>query len=118
MLNEQYGENKKVEIDGRTWYQQRAIFEVDELSNSVNIGLETLSSFELDDFRIQPLDAVVTGYVYNEWGELSAILDNNNLSTRYEYDAMGKLKSVHKETFQYGINKVSEQITKYKRASN
>ncbi|HEY9044578.1 MAG TPA: RHS repeat domain-containing protein, partial [Ohtaekwangia sp.] len=52
-----------------------------------------------DDFRVRPIDAAMTGYVYNPWGEVSHILDNNNLYTEYRYDAMGRLTSTYKESF-------------------
>ncbi|MFO0508050.1 MAG: hypothetical protein ACK5YS_04195, partial [bacterium] len=39
-----------------------------------------------DDFRVHPVDAAMTSYVYNNWGELTHILDNNNLYTEYKYD--------------------------------
>ncbi len=75
----------------------------------VNNGSEVLY---FDDFRFQPLDGGLTGYVYDtHTGELTYILDNNNLFTRYEYDAVGRLVRVYKETFQYGVSKISE--TKY-----
>lgn len=72
-----------------------------------------------DDFRIHPFDAAMISYVYNNWGELSHILDNNNLYTEYKYDGMGRLTSTHKETFSahgYGTNgivKVSEVAYNY-----
>ncbi|MEO1256771.1 MAG: RHS repeat domain-containing protein, partial [Bacteroidota bacterium] len=66
-----------------------------------------------DDFRIRPVDATMTSYVYNEWGELSDILDANNLFTHYEYDAMGRLQSVTRETLSDGPIKVSETIIHY-----
>lgn len=66
-----------------------------------------------DDFRIHPIDATMSSYVYNEWGELSDILDVNNLFTHYEYDAMGRLKSVTRETLKHGPVKVSETIITY-----
>jgi hypothetical protein len=52
-----------------------------------------------DDFRIHPADAVMVSYVYNQWGELSHVLDNNNLYTEYRYDGMGRLTETFKETF-------------------
>jgi len=52
-----------------------------------------------DDFRVRPVNAVMASYVYNQWGEVSHILDNNNLYTEYRYDAMGRLTSTYKESF-------------------
>ena len=69
----------------------------------------------IDDFRICPLDAAMTSYVYNEWGELCDILDANNLYTHYEYDGMGRLKSVTRETLKYGPVKTSDVEIKYAR---
>ena len=68
-----------------------------------------------DDFRVYPFDASMTSYVYNEWGELSHILDNNNLFTRYIYDGMGRLKETRKETFQHEVVKTSEVKYHYSR---
>lgn len=59
-----------------------------------------ISSF--DDFRVHPINAPMTSYVYNQWGELSHILDNNNLYTEYKYDNMGRLVSSHRETLHQG----------------
>ncbi len=66
-----------------------------------------------DDFRIHPIDATMTSYAYNEWGELSDILDANNLFTHYDYDAMGRLKSVTRETFSDGPVKISNTSIYY-----
>jgi hypothetical protein len=51
-----------------------------------------------DDFRVRPGDAAMTSYVYNQWGELSHVLDNNNLYTEYRYDAIGRLIATYKES--------------------
>ncbi|HTJ52106.1 MAG TPA: hypothetical protein VL443_21740 [Cyclobacteriaceae bacterium] len=66
-----------------------------------------------DDFRIFPTAASMVSYVYNRWGELSHILDNQNMYTKYEYDGMGRLIGTYKETFIKGEVKVSEQIYHY-----
>uniref|UniRef100_UPI00388F5226 hypothetical protein n=1 Tax=Arcticibacter sp. TaxID=1872630 RepID=UPI00388F5226 len=51
-----------------------------------------------DDFRFQPLQATVNSYVYDPFsGELTHILDNNNVFTRFEYDGAGRLVKVYKE---------------------
>ncbi|MFM9841173.1 MAG: hypothetical protein ACKVOQ_23115 [Cyclobacteriaceae bacterium] len=64
-----------------------------------------------DDFRVHPYQAAMTSYVYNNWGELTHILDNNNLYTEYRYDGMGRLRETYKESFQAnvpGVSKISE----------
>ncbi|MEL7146882.1 MAG: RHS repeat domain-containing protein, partial [Bacteroidota bacterium] len=66
-----------------------------------------------DDFRVHPVDAVMNSFVYNKYGELSDVLDANNLFTHYEYDAAGRLKSITRETMDYGPVKVSERVIHY-----
>lgn len=67
-----------------------------------------------DDFRFMPANSTTTAYVYdNKSGELINTLDNNNLYTRFEYDAMGKLTKTYKETFANGGYLVSESIYNY-----
>lgn len=56
------------------------------------------SAINFDDFRFQPFNAPTTSYVYDTFtGELTHILDNNNLFVKYEYDATGRLVKVYKE---------------------
>ncbi|MDB5134373.1 MAG: hypothetical protein JWP37_976 [Mucilaginibacter sp.] len=51
-----------------------------------------------DDFRFQPTAALATAYVYDTvTGELTYILGNNNLYTRFQYDAIGRLVRTYKE---------------------
>jgi len=67
----------------------------------------------VDDFRIHPIDAPMSAYVYdNKTDALTAILDRENIATKYYYDAGGRLTKVEKET-QSGFNIVSENSYKY-----
>jgi hypothetical protein len=66
-----------------------------------------------DDFRICPLDAAMSSYVYNQYGELSHILGGNNQFTEFTYDAMGRLIKTRQETLNYGIVKTSENTYHY-----
>ena len=50
-----------------------------------------------DDFRIHPINATMTSYLYNEYDELSYIFDNNNLGSYFEYDAVGRLTDTYSE---------------------
>lgn len=105
------------------WFLHEAVVEVDDgTSNMVQVeilttGISTDVKY-IDDFRLQPVDATATSFVYNEWGELSDILDQNNLFTHYEYDQMGRLKTITRETFNHGPVKVSETIINYARSNN
>ncbi|MBN1115629.1 MAG: hypothetical protein JXA77_00370 [Bacteroidales bacterium] len=45
----------------------------------------------IDDFRVSPYNAAVTAYTYDNAGNVTAILNNDNFATKYEYDAAGRL---------------------------
>jgi hypothetical protein len=90
------------------WYQLQVVIPVSGATSLKVWGAAVGGSANFDDFRVHPHDAAMTSYVYNEWGELSHILDNNNLYTKYIYDGMGRLKEVYRESFQYGLTKTSE----------
>lgn len=64
----------------------------------------------LDDFRVHPANSGFMSYVYNGYGDLSHILDGNNLFTEFRYDGVGRLKETYRESFQYGIVKTDEVI--------
>jgi YD repeat-containing protein len=62
----------------------------------------------IDDFRVHPYDAAMISYVYNKWGEVSHILDNNNLFTEYQYDEAGRLVCIFQESFTHGKVKLNQ----------
>lgn len=54
----------------------------------------------VDDFRFQPANAATTAYVYDPFtGDLTYMLDDHNLYTRYEYDDAGRLRRILTERF-------------------
>jgi len=60
-----------------------------------------------DDFRVHPIDAGMTTYVYDpKTREMSFALDGNNIYTHFEYDGMGKLVRTTREqmNFDFGPN--------------
>jgi hypothetical protein len=69
----------------------------------------TASTF--DDFRVHPFNASMTSYVYDSWGELTYILNANNLFVNYEYDVIGRLVRTSAENLKNlggGVTKVRE----------
>jgi hypothetical protein len=52
-----------------------------------------------DDVMLRPIASGVTGYVYNQRDELSHIVGNNGLATRFEYDGAGRLVKTYVEVF-------------------
>ena len=97
-----------------SWYQLSLTIPASSQATTVQVWCATIGeSCNFDDFRVCPVNAAMLSYVYNEWGELSHILDNNNLFTRYDYDALGRLKSTYRESFGDGTVRTSEQIYHY-----
>lgn len=92
------------------WYLASMDVPLQGTTGTIQFGVASSggTGLSIDDFRFHPIDATMTSYVYNKWGELSHILDANNLYTHFKYDGMGKLKSTHKESFDHGEVKVSE----------
>lgn len=93
---------------------------------ALEVGVKSVSGTVLfDDFRFQPVDASMVCYVYNplthvlsgtnlEYSEY--VLDNDNLYTRYEYNAKGQLQKTFRESIKYNGEKlVSESISDYRR---
>lgn len=97
-----------------SWYLLSAYIPAMNTGDELEIWCEAGGAATyFDDFRVHPIDAPMTAYVYNEYDELTFILDNNNLFTEYKYDEMGRLKEVHRESFKYGVKKTSETTINY-----
>ncbi len=81
----------------------------------VEVGIEGQgTSTFVDDFRVHPLQAPIIAYVYdNQYGELTHLLDANNLYTAYTYDVMGRLTEVHKEVFNQYNASGRQQVSKH-----
>ena len=47
--------------------------------------------------RVYPLNASAVTYVYNEKGDMTQVVDVNNISTYYEYDLLGKLAAIRND---------------------
>jgi hypothetical protein len=99
------------------WHLLEITFEVPEnyVSSGSSDGLRVFVSNTsgstpviIDDLRLCPIDAAMNAYVYDEdTGAVTAIIDNNNFATFYEYNDAGHLIKVFKET-QNGVKKISE----------
>ncbi len=99
------------------WYLVNMYFELPNTAagKMLRVGCSNTGSTEvyIDDFRFHPVDAPLTTYVYNpHTQQVTYILDNDNLYTRYEYDASGALIKTYRERL--GATK-SDQLVSEKR---
>ena len=83
----------------------------------------TSGNIYYDDFRIHPVTSTMTSYVYDQWDELVAILDANNLATKYEYDTSSRLLNTSIEVedsdnFKGGFKKVTSNQYRYNQQEN
>lgn len=98
------------------WYLHKAMVTVPAGAGDLELSLRCQADeIQIDDFRVHPVGSSMTSYVYNQWGELSDILDANNFYTHYEYDSHGRLHSVTQETLKYGPVKTAETLIHYSR---
>jgi hypothetical protein len=90
-----------------TWYLLTIDIPQAPTGSEIKVWCATTgATTNFDDFRICPSSAAMTSYVYNKWGELSHVLDNNNLYTEYIYDAVGRLSTIYTER----LNKESDGL--------
>ncbi|HEX8575378.1 MAG TPA: hypothetical protein VF677_03710 [Flavobacterium sp.] len=58
------------------------------------------SPVHVDDLMVRPVASSISGYVYNDKDELTYIIGNNGLATRFEYDAAGRLVKTYIEVIE------------------
>lgn len=92
----------------------------ENLSAETEVYVTASETVYLDDFRLYPAASSLTGYVYNEWDELSYMIGNNGLATKFEYDAAGRLIKTYTEVADFngpgtgGFKIMSENNYHYK----
>ena len=89
--------------------------------NTLRVGCYNNSASEayVDDFRFQPIDADATAYVYdNLTGQMTDILNNDNISLHFSYDVYGRLITTYSEKLGAGLVKSVESSYHYTGQSN
>ena len=83
-------------------------------ANELYVGVENgtkVRSIYLDDFKLHPMDASMTSFVYDEeTDQVTYILDNNGFYTHFEYDAIGRLVRTTQETFNFDFGDGKEAV--------
>jgi hypothetical protein len=103
------------------WYLVKLQVEGNDTQSTYPIDVSCIyenggtSPIYLDDFRVHPLEAGMSSYVYDaHTGLVRFILDGQNMYVEYEYDEIGRLKAVYQETFKFGKVKTATHEIKYR----
>jgi hypothetical protein len=91
------------------WQRIYQEFTIPALATSITVQLGSNSGTSyFDDIRIYPVNGSMKSYIYDPVSlKLTAVLDENNYATFYEYDQEGTLIRTKKET-ERGIVTISE----------
>jgi hypothetical protein len=100
------------------WYQLNIVTPATAAvnGNTIIFGCKNAGTTDVyfDDFRVRPVSSSSSAYAYDrQTGAVTYILDNNNLFTRLEYDAIGRLIRTYRETFGNGVFKTAETEYNY-----
>ncbi len=115
-VSPEYQKNK-----AKSWYRLELVIAPNG-ANDIIIGCSNTTSrgVYFDDFRVHPIQAAMTSYVYDDLTDrLTYILDGDNLYTHFEYDAHGRLIRTTKEHMNFSDGSfradqtVSETIYNY-----
>lgn len=110
-------ENSTKIADG--WINLRLVIKGTDITpgNTLTVGCinyHASNSTYIDDFRFAPLNSSSSAYVYDDFtGEVQFVLDNENLYTKYEYDAAGRLIKIFREKVGKGKMIVNEYLYNY-----
>lgn len=80
-----------IRVFGSVWRFYQVHFRFVESNPLVLLGGEHVL---IDDLRLQPTDAGLTTYTHEPLVGVKSVIDENNHTTRYEYDAFGRLVAV------------------------
>jgi hypothetical protein len=103
------------------WVLKTHYFPATTAAINVSVNSSDGTTVYYDDLMIRPIVSSISGYVYNEYDELTYIIGNNGLASKFDYDNAGRLIRTSVEIVDDlpngltgGFKKVSENIIKYK----
>jgi hypothetical protein len=100
------------------WYRIDLNIPIGATVTSLEVGVKSTSGTCLfDDFRFQPRDAALTGYVYHPiTKQVEYVLDNDNVFSKYEYNDKGQVIKTYREMLKYNsVKLVTESAEDFKR---
>lgn len=85
------------------WYLLNLDIPLSQYPNAYKVSIGTCNlnasmPVYVDDFRVHPLDAPLKSYVYDKVGRVIAVLDNDNIASRFTYDAASNVIKSEQET--------------------
>ncbi|WP_281228727.1 hypothetical protein [Flavobacterium aquiphilum] len=86
---------ESIPVDG--WVLKSAYVDVPAGLCTIYLNSRSSSPVYYDDLMIRPVSSSIKGYVYNEWDELTYIVGNNGLATKFIYDKAGRLEKTYTE---------------------
>lgn len=89
------------------WVLKSAYVDVPTSAYYIYLTSLDTSIVYLDDLMIRPVASSMTGYVYNQYDELTHIIGNNGLASRFEYDNAGRLIKTYSEVIDDAANTVT-----------
>lgn len=89
------------------WVLKTGYVNINSSAYSIYVTSADTSTVYFDDLMIRPISSSITGYVYNEWNELTYIIGNNGLATKFEYDTAGRLLKSYTEIIDDSSNGIS-----------
>lgn len=78
-------------VTAGNWQLKTAYIQLPLTASTIDFCSLDTSKVYFDDLMIRPVSSSISGYVYNEWDELTYIIGNNGLATKFEYDSAGRL---------------------------
>lgn len=104
------------EVVAGDWVLKTAYFNVPTTGFFLYLNSVDNSEVYYDDLMIRPVASSVTGYVYDEFDQLTYIVNNNGLATQFLYYEDGTLKETHVEVLDdvaNGVNGGFKRKTKH-----
>lgn len=89
------------------WVLKNGYVNISTSATAVYVTSADSSTVYFDDLMIRPAACSITGYVYNEWDELTYIIGNNGMATKFEYDTAGRLVKTYTEVIDDSGNGIS-----------
>lgn len=94
-------------VTAGNWQLKTAYVKLPKTACTIEFSSSDTSKVYFDDLMIRPILSSITGYVYNQWGELSYMIGNNGLAVKFEYDAAGRLIKTSNEILDDTVNGIT-----------